>query len=254
MAGPGKRGRSGGRRLSVRVRTAKGRKAASTRWLERQLNDPYVAEARKRGYRSRSALKLIQLDDKFHFLGPGKRVVDLGAAPGGWTQVAVERVGAGGPARARGAAGAEGAGKASRIGCVIALDMAGMEPVAAATVVQRDVREPGTLERLRELLDGPADVVLSDMAPGATGHAATDHLRIVALAEAALAFAREVLAPGGVLVAKVYQGGAQRELLAALKRDFATVKHAKPPASRPESAETYVVAMGFRAAARTTTG
>jgi 23S rRNA (uridine2552-2'-O)-methyltransferase len=240
VTGSRRRGRSGGRGLSAGVKTAKGRKASSVRWLKRQLSDPYVAEARKRGYRSRAAFKLAQLDDRFHFLAPGKRIVDLGAAPGGWTQVAVERVRVPSPA-----AGGEG-GKRGR---VVAIDIEEMEPVPGATVLRHDFLAEDAPRLLREALGGPADVVLSDMSPPATGHAGTDHLRIMALCEAAFDFAREVLAPGGAFVAKVFQGGAERELLAVLRRDFAAVKHAKPAASRPDSAETYLVALGFRAGA-----
>jgi 23S rRNA (uridine2552-2'-O)-methyltransferase len=240
VTGGKKSGRFTGRRLSVKVKTAKGRTASSTRWLRRQLNDAYVAEARKCGYRSRAAFKLIQLDDKFHFLAPGKRVVDLGAAPGGWTQVAVARVKAG-----------PGEGRNGEGGRVVALDILGMEPVPGATVLQADILAEETPKMLREALGGlRPHVVLSDLAPNATGHPQTDHLRITALCEAALDFAREVLAPGGAFVAKVFQGGAHGELLAALKREFATVKHAKPPASRRESPETYVVALGYRGRAR----
>ena len=220
----------GARRTSQRVKTAKGRKVSSTRWLKRQLNDPYVAEARRLGYRSRAAFKLIELDDRFHFLARGGRVIDLGAAPGGWTQVAVERT----------AAGERGGGR------VVAVDVAEMDAVAGAVVVRHDFLDARAPPALGEALAGPADVVLSDMAAPATGHAATDHLRVIALAEAALAFAAEVLAPGGTLVAKVLQGGTEPALLARIKRLFATVKHAKPPASRSQSAEMYVVAQGFR--------
>ncbi|HJO73504.1 MAG: RlmE family RNA methyltransferase [Rhodospirillales bacterium] len=219
---------SGSRRLSVRVRTARRRKASSTRWLERQLNDPYVAEAERLGYRSRAAFKLIELDDRFHFLAPGKCVVDLGAAPGGWTLVAAKRV-----------AGAAG-------GRVVAVDATSMEPVADATIIERDFLDEDAPAEIEDALGGPADVVLSDMAPAATGHAATDHLRIMALCETALAFATRVLTPGGAFIAKVLQGGTEGALLAEMKRAFKTVKHAKPLASRPESAEVYVVALGFR--------
>ncbi|WP_044558861.1 RlmE family RNA methyltransferase, partial [Azospirillum sp. B4] len=197
------------------------------RWLERQLNDPYVAEAKKRGYRSRAAFKLLQLDEKYHLLKPGTRVVDLGAAPGGWTQVAVEKV--------RGAK-------------VVGLDILGMEDVPGAITMQMDFLLPEAPDQLKAALGGPADVVLSDMAAPTTGHPKTDHLRIMALADAAYAFAAEVLAPGGAFVAKLFQGGAERSLLDLLKRDFAVVRHAKPPASRADSSETYVVATGFRGA------
>lgn len=226
-----------GGRLTVAVKTAKGRKLSSTRWLQRQLNDPYVFEASKLGYRSRSAFKLLQIDDKFHILKPGARVVDLGAAPGGWTQVAVERV----KAAAKDVRGA-------KTGKVVAIDILPMKPIQGATVLEQDFLADEAPDLIREALAGPADVVLSDMAPNTTGHAATDHLRIVAICEAALAFAKTVLVPGGAFVAKVFQGGAQGELMAALKRDFATVRHVKPPASRPDSAEVYVVAQGFRGA------
>lgn len=218
-----------GRNLTQRVRSAKGRKLSSTRWLQRQLNDPYVAEAQARGYRSRAAFKLLELDDRFSFLGPGKRIVDLGAAPGGWTQVAVERV-----------LTRKGAGK------VVGIDISEMEAVAGAETLLGDFLDDDAPDRLKAMLDGPADVVLSDMAAKATGHASTDHLRIMALCEAALMFAREVLAPGGAFVAKVLQGGTENQLLADMKRDFATVRHAKPPASRADSAEMYVVAMGYK--------
>ncbi|MGE5269767.1 MAG: RlmE family RNA methyltransferase, partial [Thiohalocapsa sp.] len=201
----------------------------STEWLERQLNDPYVAEAKRLGYRSRAAFKLVQLDDRFHLLGAGKRVVDLGCAPGGWTQVAAARVGP--------------------QGRVVGVDLNPADPVPGATVLQGDFTEPDMAERIRAALGGPADLVLSDMAAPATGHAATDHLRIVALTEAAFAFAATLLKPGGAFVAKVFQGGAEGELLARLKTAFAEVRHAKPAASRAESAETYVVAKGFRGGA-----
>ncbi len=234
--GAGGRGRSGGggagqstpagRGAKVRVKTAKQRSLSSARWLQRQLNDPYVAEAKRRGFRSRAAFKLLQLDERFGLLRPGGRVVDLGAAPGGWTQIAVERVGA--------------AGK------VVAIDILAMEPVAGATVLIGDFLAEDAPGRIRAALGGEADLVLSDMAAPTTGHGATDHLRIMALAETAHAYALEVLAPGGGFVAKLFQGGAERELLTALKRDFAEVKHVKPQASRAESAELYVVALGFR--------
>ncbi|MGH6947610.1 MAG: RlmE family RNA methyltransferase [Kiloniellales bacterium] len=215
-----------GRGLSVRLRTAKGRSHSSQLWLERQLNDPYVAEARRRGYRSRAAFKLLQLDEKERFLKRGARVVDLGAAPGGWTQVAVERVGA--------------------AGRVVAIDLLEIEPIAGAALLQGDFLAEDAPARLERALGGAADVVLSDMAASAIGHAATDHLRIVALAEAAADFAFAVLAPGGTFLAKVLKGGTEAELLARLKKAFAKVRHVKPPASRSDSAEVYVLATGFR--------
>lgn len=221
------------RPAAARVRTAGRRKPSSTQWLERQLNDPYVSEAKRLGYRSRAAFKLLQLDDRFRFLRPGAHVVDLGCAPGGWTQVATARVKA----------------EAGR-GRVVGIDLLVTDPIAGAILLQQDFLAARAPEALRESLGGPADVVLSDMAAPATGHAATDHRRVMALAEAAYDFAREVLAPGGSFVAKVLQGGGERELIAALKRDFATVRHAKPPASRTESAELYVVAQGFRGGTR----
>ena len=220
---------SGARQLAVRVKSARRRKPSSTEWLQRQLNDPFVAEARRLGYRSRAAFKLLQLDARFHLLAPGRRIVDLGCAPGGWTQVAVQRVGS--------------AGK------VVGIDLNPTDPVPGARLLTGDFRDPAIAEQIREALGGAADLVLSDMAAPATGHAATDHLRIVALAEDAFAFAVTILKPGGAFVAKVFQGGTEGALLAALKRAFAEVRHAKPAASRAESAETYVVAKGFRAGA-----
>jgi 23S rRNA (uridine2552-2'-O)-methyltransferase len=226
-----------GREAAVRVKTGRRRSASSTHWLQRQLNDPYVAEARRLGYRSRAAFKLLELDDRFRLLKPGGRVVDLGAAPGGWTQVAV--------ARTRAEAGQ---------GRVIGIDLLPMDLVPGATLLHADFLDATAPEAIKVALGGPADLVLSDMATPATGHAATDHLRIVALAEAAYAFAREVLAPGGSFVAKVFQGGTERSLLEALRRDFQSVRHAKPPASRAESAEVYVVAQGFRGHAEPAAG
>ncbi len=217
------------RQMAVRVKTAKQRSPSSAAWLARQLNDPYVAEAKRLGYRSRAAFKLLELDERFQVLKRGSRVVDLGAAPGGWTQVAAARTGA-------------GAGK----GRVVALDILAMDPIPGAVILERDFLAADAPELIRAELGGQADVILSDMAQPATGHAATDHLRIVALAEAAYEFAREVLAPGGTFIAKVFQGGAEGALLAALKRDFVRLRHAKPPASRAESAEVYVVAQGFK--------
>jgi 23S rRNA (uridine2552-2'-O)-methyltransferase len=225
----GRRSPPGGRLPAVNVRSTRRRKPSSTRWLSRQLNDPYVAAARRLGYRSRAAFKLIELDQRFRLLRPGQRVVDLGCAPGGWTQVAVARVGS----------------RAGR-GIVVGIDLAATAPLPGATVLCGDVRDPATPAAIKEVLGGPADIVLSDMAPAATGHAATDHLRIVALAEDAFALAAQILKPGGAFVAKVFQGGAEGALLVELKRDFAELRHAKPPASRAESAETYVLATGYR--------
>jgi 23S rRNA (uridine2552-2'-O)-methyltransferase len=232
--GPAGRGLSG-RNLAQRVHTAGRRSHSSTLWLERQLNDPYVAEAKRLGYRSRAAFKLIQLDDRFGFLLPGKRVIDLGAAPGGWTQVAVERC-----------LPKDGKSGGSKQGRVVGIDLTPMEAIPGAELLTGDFLADDAAQRLKAALGGAADVVLSDMAAPATGHAQTDHLRIMGLAEAAHAFAREVLRPGGVFVTKVLQGGASRDLLLALKRDFADVRHVKPPASRADSAEIYVVAKGFR--------
>jgi 23S rRNA (uridine2552-2'-O)-methyltransferase len=214
------------RGLTTRLRTAKGRTTASQRWLERQLNDPYVRAAKAAGWRSRAAFKIIELDEKYHLLKPGLRVVDLGAAPGGWTQVAVQKVG--------------GAGK------VVGLDLLPMDPIAGATLLQGDFQDDAVEQAVLQALDGPADLVLSDMAPNTTGHNATDHLRILGLIELALDFAGKVLSPDGAFVAKVFQGGTERDILNRLKRDFASVKHAKPPSSRKDSAEMYVVAQGFR--------
>jgi 23S rRNA (uridine2552-2'-O)-methyltransferase len=223
-----------GRGETVRVATAAKRRPSSTRWLERQLNDPYVAEARRRGFRSRAAFKLLQLDERFHLLAPGRRIVDLGAAPGGWTQVA--------------AAAVSPPGKPA--GLVVAVDLLPMDAVPGAEILLLDFMDEAAPAAIRAALGGTADLVLSDMAAPATGHAPTDHLRIMALAEAAYHFAAEVLAQGGAFVAKVLQGGAEKSLLTLLKRDFAQVRHAKPPASRSDSAEIYVVATGFRGAGR----
>jgi 23S rRNA (uridine2552-2'-O)-methyltransferase len=237
MARKGGKSKSGGlnkgrRQSTVRVKTARRRSHASTQWLQRQLNDPYVSEAQRLGYRSRAAFKLIELDDKANLLRPGMRLVDLGAAPGGWTQVAVERVGA--------------VGKGGR---VIALDILEMDPVAGAEVLQADFTEDAAVDLLLDALDGPADVVLSDLANNTTGHPPTDHLRIMAMVELALDFAAQVLTPGGAFVAKVFQGGTEAALLAQMRKLFTKVRHIKPPASRSDSSETYVVATGFRGAA-----
>jgi len=228
----------GSRELTVRVKTARGRRSSSTRWLQRQLNDPYVAEAKKAGYRSRAAWKLAQLDDRFRFLLPGHHVVDLGAAPGGWTQVAVERV------RARG--GAEG-GEGGAAGRVIAADIVEIERIEGAEHLTLDMTDPDAADQLRGLAGRSVDVVLSDMAAPTIGHRSTDHLRTIVLCEAAVEFAFDVLRPGGVFVAKVFQGGADGDLLKNLKRRFTQVKHVKPAASRDTSPETYLVATGFKA-------
>ncbi|MGA7974892.1 MAG: RlmE family RNA methyltransferase [Pseudolabrys sp.] len=223
-----KKKKSGARDLKVRVKRA--RTESSKRWLERQLNDPYVARARREGLRSRAAFKLAEIDDKAHFLKKGARVVDLGAAPGGWSQVAAKRVGA------------------PREGKVVAIDLLPIEPVGGVDFLQLDFLDPDAPDKLKTLLGGPADVVLSDMAANATGHRKTDHLKIMALVELAADFAREVLAPGGSFLAKVLQGGTETAVLAALKRDFQSVKHIKPPASRADSSELYLLATGFRKA------
>jgi len=219
---------SGSRALKVRVKTGKTRKLSSKLWLERQLNDPYVARAKREGLRSRAAYKLSEIDDKARFLKKGARVIDLGAAPGGWSQIAAKRVGA--PSQGR----------------VVAIDVLAMDALPGVDFIQLDFLDPSAPEKLKAMLGGPADVVLSDMAANATGHRKTDHIKIVALVEAAAEFAREVLAPGGTFLAKVLQGGTEVALLAALKRDFANVKHVKPPASRSDSAELYLLATGFR--------
>jgi 23S rRNA (uridine2552-2'-O)-methyltransferase len=227
-------GPGGQRQLKVRLKTAKQRTASSQRWLERQLNDPYVAAAKRQGYRSRAAFKLIEIDDKHRLLKPGARVLDLGAAPGGWSQVAAERVrSVEGPRQSRGQ--------------VVAIDLLAMEPISGVEFLQLDFMDASAPERLRGLLrEGRADIVLSDMAAQGTGHTRTDHLRIMVLAEAAAEFACEVLVPGGAFLCKVFQGGTERELLDRLKRAFTTVRHVKPPASRADSAELYVLATGFR--------
>jgi 23S rRNA (uridine2552-2'-O)-methyltransferase len=222
-------GRGSERELKVRVKSGKGRTVSSKRWLDRQLNDPYVMRARKEGYRSRAAFKLIEIDDKHRFLKPGMTVVDLGAAPGGWSEVAARRVGA-----------AEGRGR------VIAIDILDMPPIPGVQFLHLDFLDAGAPEQLKALIDRPADVVMSDMAANATGHKRTDHLKIMGLVEAAVEFAGEVLANGGTFIGKVIQGGTEAQLLAALKRDFASVRHIKPPASRADSAELYLLATGFR--------
>ena len=231
-----KRNKSGGsnasstRELKQRVKTARGRKNSSTLWLQRQLNDPYVAAARRDGYRSRAAYKLIEIDDKHHILKPGMRVADLGAAPGGWTQIAVKRCGS---ANNRG-------------GEVIGIDLLPVEPVAGASLIEMDFMADEAPDELKRLMGGPADVVLSDMAASATGHKPTDHLRIMHLCELALDFAMEVLKPGGGFLAKVLQGGAEKDLMTMLRTNFKVVRHVKPKASRSDSAEMYVLATGFK--------
>lgn len=233
--GPGKGGgtksgatpsRPSGRGMQVNLKTAKGRKKSSTRWLQRQLNDPYVTEAARSGYRSRAAWKIAQIDDKFNILKPNARVVDLGAAPGGWTQVAVQRIG--------------------RAGTVVAVDIVEMESVPGAEFLQLDMREEEGAMELKKFLGAPVDVLLSDMAASATGHRGTDRMRAEALCEVAHELARELLAPGGVLVVKAFHGGGESDLMNAMKMDFTKVRTFKPDASRADSAETYIVATGFR--------
>jgi 23S rRNA (uridine2552-2'-O)-methyltransferase len=216
-------------RLHVTVKTGGKRKLSSKLWLERQLNDPYVARAKREGFRSRAAFKLVEIDDKYHFLKPGMTVVDLGAAPGGWSQVAAKRVGA-----------AEGRGR------VLAIDLLEMPEIVGVTFAKLDFLEPDAPERLNEMMKGRADVVMSDMAANTTGHRKTDQLRMVGLVETAAAFAAEVLKPGGTFLAKTFQSGADAELMAQLKRDFASVRHVKPSASRQDSSERYLLATGFR--------
>jgi len=218
-------GGSGG--LRTRVKTAKGRKIGSTRWLERQLNDPYVKRARAEGYRSRAAYKLVELDERFGFLKGAKRVVDLGIAPGGWAQIVRQRL---------------------PQAVLVGIDLLPTDPIEGAIILQMDFMAEDAPARLAEALGGPADLVLSDMAANTVGHPQTDHLRTMALVEAGLEFAAEVLRPGGAYVAKVLAGGADSQLVAEMKRHFATVKHAKPPASRKDSSEWYVVAQGFKGA------
>ena len=212
------------RREAVRLKNARKLAPSSQRWLARQLNDPYVQAAKTQGFRSRAAFKLMELDDKFHLITRHSRVVDLGAAPGGWSQISL----------ARGAA------------VVAGIDLLPIIPIDGATFIEGDFTDAGMDQRIKDLLGGPADLVLSDMAPNTTGHVATDHIRIMALAELALAFACDVLTPGGAFVAKLFQGGAERGMLATLKTHFRSVRHAKPPASRKDSKEMYVVATGFR--------
>jgi 23S rRNA (uridine2552-2'-O)-methyltransferase len=216
-------------RLHVTVKSGGKRKLSSKLWLERQLNDPYVTRAKREGLRSRAAYKLIEIDDKFHFLKPGMTVVDLGAAPGGWSQVAAKRIGV-----------ANGKGR------VVAIDLLEMPEIAGVTFAQLDFLADTATERLIALMEGRADVVMSDMAANTTGHRKTDQLRMVGLIETSAAFAAEVLKPGGTFLAKTFQSGADAELMVQLKRDFSSVRHVKPAASRQDSSERYVLAMGFR--------
>ena len=220
---------SGVRNLKQRVKTANKRSLSSQKWLERQLNDPYVARAKREGYRSRAAFKLLEIDEKFHILKPGQKIVDLGAAPGGWSQIAARKVGP--------------------KGRIVGIDLLPIDPMPGVEFIQLDFLDESAPGKLMEMLGGPADLVMSDMAANTTGHKKTDHLRIIGLAETAIYFAREVLAPGGAFVAKVFQGGTENQLLGDLKRDFAVVRHVKPAASRADSAELYVLATGFRGAA-----
>ena len=226
----------GQRDLRVKVKTAKGRKLSSTLWLERQLNDPYVQRAKREGYRGRAAYKIMELDDKYGFLTPGARVVDLGCAPGGWCQVAVPRV------------NARGEKKGKPVGRVLGVDLKEVEPIAGAEIHVLDFLEDDADARVKDWLGGKADVVMSDMAAASSGHKATDHLRIVTLVEAALALAFDVLEDGGTFVAKVLAGGAESEMQAVLKKAFRKVANVKPPASRADSSEKFVVAQGFRGA------
>jgi 23S rRNA (uridine2552-2'-O)-methyltransferase len=226
MVRPASGGTAAGRPVAKRLKTATGRTASSQAWLERQLNDPYAAEARARGYRSRAAFKLVELDDRFSLIGPRSYVVDLGCAPGGWLQVALER-------------------RAQR---VVGIDLSAVEPLAGAVVLQGDATDPLAGPRLLAALGGPASLILSDMSPNTTGHRATDHLRIMCLIEAAADFAGQTLQRGGAFVCKAFQGGETATVIARLKRDYATLRHAKPKASRAESSEVYLVATGFRGA------
>ena len=219
--------------LKVRVKTARKRSLSSTIWLERQLNDPYVAQAKRDGYRSRAAYKLLEIDDRYKLLQPGQKIIDLGAAPGGWSQSAARRV-----------KSQEGRGR------VIGIDLLEIEPMAGVEFTVMDFLDNDAPDRLKELMGSKADGVLSDMAANTTGHRQTDHLRIVGLVELAVDFACDVLAPGGFFVAKVFQGGTENQLLALLKRSFTTVRHVKPAASRAGSAELYVLATGFRGTAK----
>lgn len=221
-----KKSGGGSRDLTVRVKTARGRKSSSTKWLQRQLNDPFVQQAKRDGYRSRAAYKIQEIDDKFALFKPGQRVLDLGAAPGGWSQIALKKIG--------------------KKGAVWGIDLLEIAPMAGAEFVVMDFTDDDAPERITEMIGGRADVVLSDMAANTTGHPPTDHIRIIVLCEMAYDFAVQVLSPGGAFVCKVLKGGTENDLLKMMKRDFDIVKHAKPDSSRKDSAESYVVAMGFR--------
>ena len=225
----GSGGREGGRSLKIRVKSTGKRTLSQKTWLERQLNDPYVAQARREGWRSRAVFKLIEIDERYNLLKPGQKIVDLGAAPGGWAQYAAKKIGS-----------AEGRGR------VIGIDLLEIETIAGVEFTVMDFNDIDAAERLMKTLNGKAEGVLSDMAANTTGHRQTDHLKIVGLAELAIEFAREVLAPGGFFLAKVLQGGTEGTLLSNLKRDFTTVRHVKPKASRADSAELYVLATRFR--------
>ncbi|MCA0424616.1 MAG: RlmE family RNA methyltransferase [Proteobacteria bacterium] len=231
-------GRQGGkkdgittREFAVRLKKARSLKPSSQQWLQRQLNDPYVTRAKREGFRSRAAFKFLEIDDKYRLLKPGMRIVDLGAAPGGWSQIAAERV-----------------GSVDGKGAVVGIDLLEIEPIPGVTFAVMDFNDEDAPERLKAMLGGPADGVLSDMAANTTGHKKTDHLRIIGLAELAVEFAREVLVPGGFFVCKLFQGGDTTEIVTLLKREFAVVRHVKPAASRADSAELYVLATGFRGA------
>ena len=224
----------GQRELRVKVKTARGRKLSSTLWLERQLNDPYVKRAQVEGYRGRAAFKILELDDKYRFLVPGARIVDLGCAPGGWCQVAVHRI------------NALGERQGKKVGTILGVDLQEVESIPGAEIHVLDFMDDGADDKVKTWLDGQADVVMSDMAAASSGHKQTDHLRIIALCEAAAYFAFDVLAPGGTFIAKVLAGGAEGDLQAVLKKKFTKVSNMKPPASRSNSSEKFVVATGFR--------
>jgi 23S rRNA (uridine2552-2'-O)-methyltransferase len=228
-----KKPKADGRPLTEKVKSAKGRKLSSTKWLQRQLNDPYVQEAKRLGLRGRAAFKLSQIDDKFKLLKPGSRVIDLGAAPGGWSQVAVERV-----SKVR---------RGIEPGVVVGLDLKAIEPLAGAIFLQGDFMSEEGPEMIRAAMGGPADLVLSDMAPDATGHAATDHLRIIAMAEAAVQLAREILVPGGSIITKVLQGTDEPALFEIIRQNFSNIRRYKPAASRTDSAELFLIGLNFRA-------